>query len=347
MFRLGTSLSVQTDVARPLPERVRAAGYAALAYWFYRWDWGEAVALDGLLAAGRRFGIPAFTGAVVDDVSSWVAAERGREPNALGPCVALLDLLESGSVRRDLVPEAWGLLRAAVDRVVATGDVVGGYAPESEGRRLFVDSLYGLPELLVRVGDATGDTGTPATAADLAARHCAALQREDGLFGHLADPDAPQAEGIPWGRGNGWAVLGLTRLLVALGPERVPGDLNRCYDRLAAALRDRQDPGGAWRNIVDEPTSYPESSTTAMAAAAFTQAVAAGLLPEEYRPVADAAWRHVAYRIDTNGHLTGVSYRPGVNSDRNRYEHTPVTGSYPWGQGPYLLAATLRAEEDA
>ena len=27
-------------------------------------------------------------------------------------------------------------------------------------------------------------------------------------------------------------------------------------------------------------------------------------------------------------------------------EHTPVTGSYPWGQGPYLLAATLRAEED-
>ena len=43
----------------------------------------------------------------------------------------------------------------------------------------------------------------------------------------------------------------------------------------------------------------------------------------------------------------GVSYRPGVNSDRNRYEHTPVTGSYPWGQGPYLLAATLRAEEDA
>jgi unsaturated rhamnogalacturonyl hydrolase len=127
----------------------------------------------------------------------------------------------------------------------------------------------------------------------------------------------------------------------------VPGDLQGRYDRLAAALRDHQDPGGAWRNLVDEPTSYAESSTTAMAAAALEEAVAAGLLPEEYRPVADAAWRYVAYRIDTNGHLTGVSYRPGVNSERNRYEHTPVTGSYPWGQGPYLLAATLRAEEDA
>jgi rhamnogalacturonyl hydrolase YesR len=346
LFRLGASLSVETSVARPLPERVRAAGHASLAYWFYRWDWGEAVALDGLLAAGRRFGIPAFTDAVVNDVSDWVAAERGQDPNVLGPCVALLDLLESGSLRRDLVPEAWGLLRSVVDRVVATGDVVGGFAPESDGRRLFVDSLYGVPELLVRIGDATGDARLPAIAAELAIGHCTALQREDGLFAHVVDLDTPAAERIPWGRGNGWAVLGLTRLIVALGPVRVPGDLQRRYDRLAAALRDHQDPGGAWRNLVDEPASYPESSTTAMAAAALTEALAAGLLPEEYRPVADGAWRYVAYRIDANGHLTGVSYRPGVNSDRNRYEHTPVTGSYPWGQGPYLLAATLRAEED-
>ena len=346
MFRLGASLSVETSVTRPLRERVRAAGHATLAYWFYRWDWGEAVALDGLLAAGRRFGIPAFTDAVVDDVSDWVAAERDRDPNVLGPCLAMLDLLESGSLRRELVPEAWGVLHSVVERVVSAGDRVGGFAPESDDQRLFVDTLYGVPELLVRVGDATGDARLPATAAELAIGHCTVLQREDGLFGHVADLGAPAAERIPWGRGNGWAFLGLTRLLVTLGPERVPVDLQGRYDRLAAALRDHQEPGGAWRNLVDEPASYPESSTTAMAAAALMEAVAAGLLPEEYRPVADVAWRYVANRIDTNGHLTGVSYRPGVNSDRNRYEHTPVTGSYPWGQGPYLLAATLRAEED-
>jgi rhamnogalacturonyl hydrolase YesR len=347
MFRLGASLSAETAVARPLSERVRAAGHAALAYWFYRWDWGEPVALDGLLAAGRRFGIPAFTDAVVEDVSAWVKAEHGRDPNVLGPCVALLSLLESGSLRRDVVPEAWRLLHSVVGRVVATGDVAGGFAPESDGRRLFVDSLYGVPQLLVGVGDSTGDARLPAKAAELAVGHCAALQREDGLFGHVADLDTPHTERIPWGRGNGWAVLGLTRLLVTLGPERVPSDLQRRYDRLAAALRDHQGPGGAWHNVVDEPASYPESSTTAMAAAALTEAVAAGLLRDEYGAVADAAWRYVAHRIDTNGHLTGVSYRPGVNSDRSRYEHAPVTGSYPWGQGPYLLAATQRAEDDA
>src|SRR6185312_3673835 len=150
---------------------------------------------------------------------------RGLEPNVLGPCVALLDLLESGSLGRDLAPEAESLLRSVVDRVVVTGDVVGGFAPESDGRRLFVDALYGVPELLVRVGDATGDVRLPATAAELAIGHCAALQREDGLFGHVADLDPPAGERIPWARGNGWAVLGLTGLLVALGPERVPGDL--------------------------------------------------------------------------------------------------------------------------
>ena len=60
---------------------------------------------------------PAFTDAVVDDVSDWVAAERDRDPNVLGPCLAMLDLLESGSLRRELVPEAWGVLRSVVEGV--------------------------------------------------------------------------------------------------------------------------------------------------------------------------------------------------------------------------------------
>lgn len=57
--------------------------------------------------------------------------------------------------------------------------------------------------------------------------------------------------------------------------------------------------------------------------------------------VADAAWDSVADRIDTSGCLVGVSYRPGVNTDPRRYEHTPIVGSYPWGKGACLLAAAL------
>ncbi len=68
------------------------------------------------------------------------------------------------------------------------------------------------------------------------------------------------------------------------------------------------------------------------------------LLRANFAAVADLRWTSIADRIDTSGHLHGVSYRPGVNTDWSRYEHTPVTGCSPWGQGPYLLAAAQRAD---
>lgn len=343
MFQLGKSVSVDSQVARPLRERVASAGYAAMAYWYYRWDWGESVAMDGLVAAGRRLELPAFTDFVRDETTRWVDSHTtGSRPNVMGPAVALLGLLESGSMTAETNEKGWDLLASLAQVMVQTGRPMGALAPEADRQMLFVDSLYGIPEFIVRFGDATGDPGLVSTAEELAVGHCAALQREDGLFAHFTDRDDGADPQIVWGRGNGWAVLGLTRLLTALGPERTGSELMGRYTRVAEALRAHQDPGGGWRNLIDDPHSYPESSTTAMVTAAFTDAVPAGLLPPDFAQVADRGWTAIADRIDTSGHLHGVSYRPGVNTDRSRYEHTPVTGCYPWGQGPYLLAAAQR-----
>jgi unsaturated rhamnogalacturonyl hydrolase len=181
---------------------------------------------------------------------------------------------------------------------------------------------------------------------DLVAGHCRALQRPDGLFAHVADLDDPTAPAIAWGRGNGWAALGLARLLWVLGP-RADGVVVDRFVRLAEALRPYQEPGGRWRNLVDDGHSYPEASTTAMVSAAIALCVRVGRLPPEFGSVGAAAWSAVADRIDTSGALVGVSYRPGVNSDPRRYEHTPVMGAYPWGQGPYLLAASEHRHDRA
>lgn len=345
MFKLGKSVSATAAVGRPLQERIACAGYAAMAYWYYRWDWGEAVALDGLLEAGRRAGVPAFGDFVVAEASRWVTAhEAGSPPNPMGPSVALLELLRTGVIDEGLADQAWAMLGSLATEAIATGRRVGAIAPEADRQMLFVDSLYGLPEFLVRFGDARNDPGMVSDALELTQGHCELLQREDGLFAHFTDLDDDASPQIAWGRGNGWAILGLSRMLDALGPERSTSELRSHYLRLAEALRAHQTTDGSWRNLVDDPHSYPESSTTAMAAAALTPAVAAGVLPEGFASVADRGWASIADRIDANGHLHGVSYRPGVNTDPGRYEHTPVLGSYPWGQGSYLLAAAQRVE---
>jgi len=344
MFQLGKSVSTETHAERPVRDRVASAGYAAMAYWYYRWDWGEAVALDGLLAAGRWYALPACVQYVTDEVRAWVAREQsGQPPHVLGPAVALLDLLESRALSADEASAGWDLAARLAEEVTTASRSTGALTPEADRNMVFVDALYGLPEFLVRFADSTGDGDLVSTVVALVVGHCRALQRDDGLFAHCADLGDPSVPAIAWGRGNGWAVLGLTRFLDVLGRERVNGELLERYDRLTQALLTHQEAAGRWRNLVDDPHSYPEASTTAMASAAFTQAARGGLLSAEFRAAADAAWDSVADRIDTSGCLVGVSYRPGVNTDPRRYEHTPVVGSYPWGQGAYMLAAAQRA----
>lgn len=91
MFRLGVSTTLNPS-HRSLPDRIRVAAYAAMAYWFYRWDWGESVAVDGLARAGRALDDRAFSDFVDCELERWVAQSRTTgSPNPMGPAVALLD----------------------------------------------------------------------------------------------------------------------------------------------------------------------------------------------------------------------------------------------------------------
>src|SRR5206468_662309 len=84
------------------------------------------------------------------------------------------------------------------------------------------------------------------------------VQRTAGLFNHALDGPAA------WGRGNGFAALGLVDVLSALPashPQR--GRLLEIFRRQMAAVRAQQAPDGMWREIVDDPAAYREETATA------------------------------------------------------------------------------------
>src|SRR5204862_199041 len=80
--------------------------------------------------------------------------------------------------------------------------------------------------------------------------YAARLQRPDGLFIHATD--GPYA----WGRGNGFALLGVTDALTYL-PASWKGrpDVLAIYKKHVAALVKHQADDGSWRQVVDEMTT--------------------------------------------------------------------------------------------
>lgn len=339
-FRLGGTSQSSAVVSRPLDERTRSVSYAAMAYWYYRWDWGEAVALDGMVAAAP---VDELIGAWVDrELDSWVirCIDGGEAVSPLGPAWAVVRRLREG--QWDLADKAIELLKLLTQAVVSAARDSGAFTPERDGSYVYVDSLYGLPVALAEYAMHLDDDNLLTQVGVLTEHHIDLLQdRETGLFAHYASSDTGDGPAIWWGRGNGWAALGLADLLAAVGPDRFPF-LPERLDLLLSGLRQFQCPSGEWRNLIAEPHSYPEASTTALVSAALAIAQDQGI-SIDVLSASQRGWAAVADRIDTNGHLYGVSYRPGINTDPSRYEHAPAVGSYPWGQGAWLRAAAATA----
>jgi len=162
--------------------------------------------------------------------------------------------------------------------------------------------MYAITLLQVQAYRATGDS----MYLDRAARHMVAclnrLQRPNGLFYH--DPDFPYF----FGRGNGWAAVGLTELLLQL-PESHPQHARvfEGYLKMMTSLLSYQDDDGLWHQLIDYKQSYKETSCTAMFTYAFVQGVKRGWLSEdEYGLAVRNSWLALADRVDEQGQLEGV-----------------------------------------
>lgn len=165
-----------------------------------------------------------------------------------------------------------------------------------------------------------------------------------GLYRHYWLEKTNQSYIDGWGRGQGWALLGL--LDVA---HYVPGDIAGAdtvkAEALALARRmlDYQCGDGNWFCMVHEPKSGPESSTAAFMATAFYRGMKIGLLPtDEFTEPAERAFLAMSKNLDADGNLLGVSAAVFAALVDEHYWHVPLDRIVPWGQGPVLTAIAAR-----
>lgn len=141
-----------------------------------------------------------------------------------------------------------------------------------------------------------------------------------------------------WGRGNCWVTMAIPEFLSIVEPSASEKRfLIQAYLRQVEALKEYQDPTGMWHTLVDDPTSYVESSATCGFAYGILKGVHMGLLDDSYEEVAMKALASILDYIDEDGVVGQVSYgTPMGRISKDFYKEIPIK-SMPYGQALAML----------
>ena len=248
------------------------------------------------------------------------------EPFLLTSLAGHLALADLADVDRN--DDAFALAKKAADFILAEDGSIK-YA------RNWTDDMFMATTLVARVGAKTKDERYARAVGKLLIGYAEKLQRPDGLFIHAIE--GPHA----WGRGNGFALMGLTEALTFL-PQSWSDrpKVLEIYRKHVQALRAHQSDDGSWRQVVDEPTSYRELTVTAMTVAAIARGLRLGWLNREVSTVIERGWAAVAARVNEDGTLKDVCSGTGAGPTKEYYLNRPaVNGADDRGGAMALLAA--------
>jgi unsaturated rhamnogalacturonyl hydrolase len=208
-----------------------------------------------------------------------------------------------------------------------------GLTPET---RFWVDDMYMETILELQAFRATGDQKYLDRAAVEMVAYLGKLQQPNGLFYHA--PDVP----FFWGRGDGWFAVGMAEMLRSL-PENHPqrARILDSYRRMMKTLVRYQGADGMWRQLIDHPESFPETSSTGMFTFALITGVKNGWLDEEtYGPAARKGWLALVGYVDQNDNVTNVCVGTGKKNDLDYYLTRPRHTGDMHGQAPVLWCAS-------
>ncbi len=201
----------------------------------------------------------------------------------------------------------------------------------------FSDGIFMGTVIVAQAGALTGESKY----FDLADRHLRFMQqldlRKDGLYRHQPATDAA------WGRGNGFAALGLAMTVSEL-PHSHPGYAHalQSYRQLMAALLPLQTRDGLWRNVVDHPGAYAEFSATAMIGFAMQHGLANGWIRgAAYRQAVDRAWVAINSRTSSSGSFIDVCESTARMTSLEQYlQRAAILGTDARGGAMAMLFAT-------
>ena len=165
--------------------------------------------------------------------------------------------------------------------------------------------------------------------------------QESGLFfrdDNFFEKQEANGQKVFWGRGNGWVIAGIARILKYMPADYVHRPFYKdLFVRHIDRLLELRDENGFWHASLLDPTSYPspEASATALITYALAYGVNNGLLDKrEYMPHIEKSWQALTSIIDEHGKL-GYVQPIGADPRKVTKDMTAV-----YGVGALLMAGS-------
>ncbi len=174
-------------------------------------------------------------------------------------------------------------------------------------------------------------------------RYIDSNQQPVGLLWHsTGTPKAPYF----WGRGNGWAASSMTEILQVIpATHPLQAKILAAYVRQMQALLKYQGTDGMWHQLLDDSTTFKETSCTGMFIFSLATGLRLGWISgDSFRVATEKGWTALTGYLDSVNGLKNVCPGFGANASRSAYVTvTPATGD-PHGTAGFLWAANAMVQ---
>lgn len=305
------------------------------------WEWPQGVGLFALYLYYKQTNDPEILQYLVDWFDSRI--EEGLPPknvNTMCPMLTLSYLYEETGNEKYLQRcKEWAeYVMNAMPRTDESGiqHVVSGWLNEGE---LWDDTLYMTVLFIARMGKLLKEDRYMQESIRQFLVHLKYLtDLKTGLFFHgwTFEGHHHFAKAL-WARGNSWYTAGLVDYLDMVSlPEGVKMFLISALERQVRKLAELQSEEGLWHTLLDDPSSYLETSASSAFSYGILKAVRKGYIDNKYKEVGLKGFHAVIGKIDNHGIVQGVSYGTGVGRTLEAYKDI-VQCPMPYGQSMALL----------
>ena len=216
------------------------------------------------------------------------------------------------------------------------------FTSHTSDRWSWCDALFMAPPVYARLYAITGNKDyMKFMSREFKATYDYLYDKKEHLFyrdSRYFDKREDNGEKVFWGRGNGWVMGGLVRILQELpAGNKYRPFYEQLYKEMAAKVASLHDKNGYWHASLLDPASYPnpETSSSGFFTYALAWGINNGLLDKnQYLPVVKKGWQALVKAVYADGKLGWV--QPiGADPKKVTKNMTEV-----YGVGAFLLAGS-------
>lgn len=161
------------------------------------------------------------------------------------------------------------------------------------------------------------------------------------LYWHGFFSGSGEHSSTKWGRANGWTIMAKIELLLAMPDDHpLKAEVLETFTQHCEGLLAVQSKEGRWHQVLDDPSSYLETSATAMFVRGFATGMAEGWLDSaKYEEAMERGWASLTRQFDEEGNVIGIVRGTPIMFSDEEYDNWGTRINDPRGLGALLYAA--------